>query len=67
MIYGYARVTANDGNSLKRQRELLKQDAATKRYDDSFTGTKTDQSLIIYLKSLKIELLQLVTKILVLC
>lgn len=47
MIYGYARVStktqANDGNSLEGQRELLKQNGATKIYEDSFTGTKTDR------------------------
>lgn len=47
MIYGYARVStkgqANDGNSLVRQVELLKENGATKIYSDSFTGTKTDR------------------------
>lgn len=47
MIYGYARVStkgqANDGNSLVRQVELLKENGATKIYSDSFTGTKNDR------------------------
>lgn len=47
MIYGYARVStkgqAHDGNSLESQREILKQNGATKIYEDSFTGTKTER------------------------
>lgn len=47
MIYGYARVStkgqAHDGNSLENQKEILKQNGATKIYEDSFTGTKTDR------------------------
>lgn len=47
MIYGYARVStkgqAHDGNSLESQKELLKQNGATKIFEDSFTGTKTDR------------------------
>lgn len=47
MIYGYARVStkgqAHDGNSLEGQVEVLKQNGATKIYQDSFTGTKTDR------------------------
>lgn len=47
MIYGYARVStkgqANDGNSLEGQKESLKQNGATKIYEDSFTGTKMDR------------------------
>lgn len=47
MIYGYARVStkgqAHDGNSLENQKDILKQNGATKIYEDSFTGTKTDR------------------------
>ena len=47
MIYGYCRVStkgqAHDGNSLEGQKELLKQNGATKIYEDSFTGTKMDR------------------------
>lgn len=47
MIYGYSRVStkgqAHDGNSLESQKELLKQNGATKIFEDSFTGTKTDR------------------------
>ena len=44
MIYGYARVStkgqAKDGNSLKNQKKILKENGAEKIYSDSFTGTK---------------------------
>ena len=47
MIYGYARVStkgqAHDGNSLNSQKEILEQNGATKIYEESFTGTKTDR------------------------
>lgn len=44
MIYGYARVStkkqAKDGNSLKGQEQLLKENGAKKIYKDAYTGTK---------------------------
>lgn len=47
MIYGYARVSttgqARDGNSLESQAALLRQNGATKIYEDSYTGTETDR------------------------
>jgi DNA invertase Pin-like site-specific DNA recombinase len=47
MIYGYARVStkgqAVDGNSLEKQKEVLKENGAKKIYEDSFTGTKMDR------------------------
>lgn len=44
MIYGYCRVSTNmqakDGNSLKAQEKLLKENGAEEIYSDAFTGTK---------------------------
>lgn len=50
MIYGYARVStkgqAKDGNSLEHQEEELKKAGATKIFQESFTGTKTNRPVL---------------------
>ena len=47
MIYGYARVSTKgqsaNGNSLKAQEKLLKENGAEIIFTDSFTGTKIDR------------------------
>ena len=50
MIYGYARVStkgqAKDGNSLEYQEEELKKAGASKIFQESFTGTKTNRPVL---------------------